>query len=279
MTAAEHPVPHVPMTREALGLAPGRGRLEGRHVLVVGGGQRFVANDDPVGIGRAISLLFAREGAHVAVADVNRASAQSTADLILAENGRATVIAADIGDPSQVSAMVATACRQLGRLDGLMLNVGISAFEQNLGNVTVSGWDNTCKVNVRGPMLCCQAALGVLANGASIVFMISRAAAIPGSRAVDYDASKAGVTGLMRHVSLEGAPRGIRANCVAPGLVDTPLGRMGTRSRPERANTVLPFGRQATAWEVAYASLFLMSNESSYISAQILNVDSGLTKL
>ena len=279
MTATTRLEQDVPLTQEALGLAPGRGRLKNRHVLVVGGGQRSVTDDDPIGIGRAISVLFAREGAHVAVADVNRESAQSTANLISAENGRATVIEADIREPSQISAMVDATRRQLGKLDGLMLNVGISAFEQNLENATIAGWDKTFEVNVRGPMLCCKAAFPILEIGASIVFMISRAAALPGSRAIDYDASKAAVTALMRHVSLEGASLGIRANCVAPGLVDTPLGRLGTRSRPERANTVLPFGRQATAWEVAYGALFLMSNESSYITSQILNVDSGITKL
>jgi NAD(P)-dependent dehydrogenase (short-subunit alcohol dehydrogenase family) len=81
----------------------------------------------------------------------------------------------------------------------------------------------------------------------------------------------------MRHVALEGAPRGVRANIVAPGLVDTPLGRLTTQGRPSRGRTRTPFGRQATAWEIAYAALFLISDESVYVTAQTLAVDSGLT--
>ena len=98
-----------------------------------------------------------------------------------------------------------------------------------------------------------------------------------GSRLPAYDASKAALAGLMRHVALEGAPRGIRANIVAPGLVDTPLGRLATQGRPSRAGTRTPFGRQATAWEIAYAALFFLSGESVYVTAQILAVDAGIT--
>jgi NAD(P)-dependent dehydrogenase (short-subunit alcohol dehydrogenase family) len=81
----------------------------------------------------------------------------------------------------------------------------------------------------------------------------------------------------MRHTALEGAPRGIRANIVAPGLIDTPLGRLATAGRPSRAATRTPFGRQGTAWEIAYAALFFLSDESVYVTAQILAVDSGVT--
>ena len=100
---------------------------------------------------------------------------------------------------------------------------------------------------------------------------------IAGSRLPAYDASKAALAALMRHVALEGAPRGIRANIVAPGLVDTPLGRATTAGRPSRGRTRTPFGRQATAWEIAYAALFFTSDESVYATAQILAIDSGLT--
>jgi NAD(P)-dependent dehydrogenase (short-subunit alcohol dehydrogenase family) len=81
----------------------------------------------------------------------------------------------------------------------------------------------------------------------------------------------------MRHVAREGAPRGIRANIVAPGLVDTPLGRMASAGRPSRARSAIPFGRQATAWEIAYAALFFVSDESVYVTAQLLAVDAGIT--
>jgi NAD(P)-dependent dehydrogenase (short-subunit alcohol dehydrogenase family) len=126
-------------------------------------------------------------------------------------------------------------------------------------------------------MLCAKAALPRLENGSSVVFISSIAGLVAGSRLPAYDASKAALSGLMRHVALEGAPRGVRANIVAPGLVDTPLGRLATKGRPSRGAARTPFGRQATAWEVAYAALFFMSEESVYVTAQILAVDSGIT--
>ena len=101
----------------------------------------------------------------------------------------------------------------------------------------------------------------------------------PGSRIPAYDASKAALGGLMRHVALEGERRGIRANIVAPGLMDTPLGRAASRGRPSRARTPVPLGRQGTGWETAYAVLFLLSDESAYITGQTIVVDGGLTSL
>lgn len=94
-----------------------------------------------------------------------------------------------------------------------------------------------------------------------------------------YDSSKAGLAGLCRHVAFEGSRRGIRANVIAPGLIDTPLGRAASRARPSRSQTVIPLGRQGTAWEVAYAAVFLLSGEASYITGQTLVVDGGLSEL
>jgi NAD(P)-dependent dehydrogenase (short-subunit alcohol dehydrogenase family) len=128
-------------------------------------------------------------------------------------------------------------------------------------------------------MLCCREALPLLDEGSSIVFISSIAGITSGSRLPAYDASKAALGGLMRHVAREGAQRGIRANVIAPGLVDTPLGRLATAGRPSRARAPVPFGRQATAWEIAYAVLFFISDESVYVTGQVLAVDSGLTGL
>lgn len=267
-----------PLPPESAGTAPGRGRLKGRKILIVGGGQRVLdAATDPVGNGRAMSLLFAREGAAIAVADMNRASAEETASLIAGEGGKAQAIEADISRPADVERMIAEAEGALGKIDGLVLNVGIGVGGLGLEGATPEDWDKVLTVNLRGPMLCCKAALPKLADGSPIVFISSIAGLVAGSRLPAYDASKAALGGLMRHVAMEGARRGIRANIVAPGLVDTPLGRLATQGRPSRGRTPVPFGQQATGWEIAYAALFLVSDESVYITAQTLAVDSGMT--
>src|SRR5262249_50097933 len=175
--------------------------------------------------------------------------------------------------------MVGEAEAALGGLDGMVLNVGIGVGSRGLGGVVAKEWDDTFAVNLRAPMLCCREALPKLAPGSSIVFISSIAGLRPGWGLVAYDASKAGLAGLMRQTALEGSRRGIRANVVCPGLVDTPLGRLATAGRPSRAQTPVPFGRQATGWEIAYAALFFMSEESGYVTGQILAVDSGLTSL
>jgi NAD(P)-dependent dehydrogenase (short-subunit alcohol dehydrogenase family) len=267
-----------PPSRESQGLAPGRGRLAGRRILVVGGGQRVVdAASDPVGNGRAMSILFAREGAAVAVADMNKASADETVAAIGAEGGKAATIAADISIPDDIVRMIDEAEKALGGLDGMVLNVGVGLGALGLEGANAHDWDKVLAINLRGPMLCCKAALPKLANGSSIVFISSIAGLVAGSRLPSYDASKAALGGLMRHVALEGSRRGIRAIIFAPGLVDTPLGRLATQGRPSRGRSPTPFGRQATGWEIAYAALFFMSDEAVYVNAQVLAVDSGIT--
>jgi NAD(P)-dependent dehydrogenase (short-subunit alcohol dehydrogenase family) len=264
---------------EAAGDAPGRGRLAGRRVLVVGAGTR--PSDDPaapVGNGRAIAVLAGREGATVACADVDEAAARETAALLAADGAAAEVVVADVADEAQCAAMVAEADDRLGGLDGLVLNVGIAAGAR-LEGTSAEAWDRTFAVNARSHFLVCRAALPRLADGSSIVFISSIAGLTSGSQLPAYDASKAALLGLCRHVALEGSRRLIRANVVAPGLVDTPIGRAASRGRPSRDRTPVPLGRQGTAWEIAYATLFLLSGESSYVSGQTLAVDGGLTAL
>ena len=263
---------------ESRGDAPGRGRLTGRRILVVGGGQRIVdAKTDPVGNGRAMAVLFAREGARVAVADKNAEAAQATVEMIEAEGDRAAAITADIAAPGEVARMMAEAVAGLGGLDGLVLNVGVGTGALGLGGATPESWDETLAINLRGPMLCCRAALPRLEEGGSIVFISSIAGLVAGSRLPAYDASKSALHALMRHVAMEGAPRSIRANTICPGLMDTPLGRLATQGRPSRGAGRTPLRRQGTGWETAYAALFLVSDESAYVNAQILAVDGGLT--
>jgi NAD(P)-dependent dehydrogenase (short-subunit alcohol dehydrogenase family) len=265
---------------ESSGEAPGRGRLVGRRILVVGGGQQiFDAATDPIGNGRAISVLCAKEGAAVAVADLNRESADATVARIMQDGGRGFSIEADISREADVARMIVEAQSSLGGLDGMVLNAGIAIGGLGMARVTVAEWDKTLAVNLRGPMLCCRSGLECLDRGSPIVFISSVSGLRSGSRLPAYDASKAALGGLMRHVAREGARRGIRANMVCPGLVDTPLGRHTSAGRESRNASGVPFARMATGWEIAYAVLFLISGESVYVTAQTLAVDGGITGL
>jgi NAD(P)-dependent dehydrogenase (short-subunit alcohol dehydrogenase family) len=264
-----------------MGGAPGRGRLESRRVLVVGAGTQPSPDPDaPPGNGRAIAVLAAREGAVVACADLDAAAATATVDAVSAAGGDALSIVADAADPDQSAAMVAEAAEALGGLDALVLNVGI-ARGPGLAGTSVEDWDATMAVNVRAHFLACRAALPALADGSAIVFMSSAAGLRPGSGSPSYDSSKAALFGLCRHVAREGAGRRIRANVVVPGLIDTPLGRAASGQNPQRERIAahVPLGRQGTPWEIAYATVFLISAEASYITGQAIVVDGGLTAL
>lgn len=260
---------------ETLGRAPGRGRLQDRRVLVIGAGQREIPEEDPpVGNGRAISLLFAREGASLACVDISRSAVDQTCAQVQREGGKAFAEVADVRDPDAIAPLVRHCAERLGGLDGLVLNVGISRGLA-LGSQTAANWDEEYAVNVRSHMLFSQAALEVMAPGSSIVLMSSLAATRNTGRNPAYESSKAAQVALARAIAVAGEPKGIRCNTVLPGLMDTPMGRDATRRRPNRAATV-PFGRQGTGWEVAYCCLFLISHEASYVNAHALMVDGGL---
>jgi NAD(P)-dependent dehydrogenase (short-subunit alcohol dehydrogenase family) len=249
--------------------------LDDRRVLVVGAGTQ--ESDDPeapVGNGRAIAVRAAREGASVICADRVRSAAEETAAWIAQDGGKAVVTVADVTSEDECIELVRSATTD--DLHGLVLNVGIGRGGGMKGT-SAEDWDATFAVNVRSHFLVAREALPRLVEGASIVFVSSVAGLRPGSRLPAYDASKAGLVGLCRHVALEGGPRGVRANVVAPGLIDTPLGRWASRGRPARERTPVPLGRQGTAWEVAAATVFLLCDEASYITGQVLAVDGGLT--
>jgi NAD(P)-dependent dehydrogenase (short-subunit alcohol dehydrogenase family) len=261
---------------EALGAAPGRGRMEGRRIIVVGAGQRRTVDDEPpVGNGRAISLLCAREGALVACIDISAEAAEATVAQIASEGGKAMAAVADVGDASAIGPVVDHCSRWLGGFDGLAVVVGISS-PTSLQTMTVEQWDREQAVNVRSHMLFAQKALNDMDEGGSIVLMSSLAALMNGSRNPSYETTKASLVSLARSIAVAGQPRGVRANAVLPGLMDTPMGRDATRRRSARLGAPLPFGRQGTGWETAYATLFLLSHESSYVNAHGLLVDGGM---
>jgi NAD(P)-dependent dehydrogenase (short-subunit alcohol dehydrogenase family) len=267
------------LSAESTGLASGRGRLVGRRIVVVGAGTRHIDDPDaPVGNGRAIAVLAAREGAAVACIDIDRAAAEHTARLVEAEGSPAFVIQADVSSADDCARLVEESATALGGIDGVVANVGIGAGG-GLQGTTPEQWDTVFDVNIRSHFLISKAALPLMTDGGAIVLISSIAGLKPGSRLPAYDASKAALFGLCRHVALEGSRRGVRANVVVPGLIDTPLGRWATSGRPSRGNTRVPLGRQGTAWDIAYATTFLLSNESSYITAQSIVVDGGLTQI
>jgi NAD(P)-dependent dehydrogenase (short-subunit alcohol dehydrogenase family) len=250
--------------------------LEGRRILVVGAGQEdHGIEDPPIGNGRAMSVLFGRQGASVAVADLNAESAEATAELVRDEGATAHVIAADAADEKAAGEMFRSAGEALGGLDGVVMNVGIGAG-LGIGGTSAEDWDRVMAVNLRSHFLGCKHGLAAMREQGGAIVLVGSIASREVMPFPAYAASKAALESLCRQSAVEGAPR-VRTNLLIPGLIDTSLGRLASQLSPLRDQVRIPAGRQGTAWEVANAGLFLISDGSSYVTGQSLVVDGGLT--
>jgi NAD(P)-dependent dehydrogenase (short-subunit alcohol dehydrogenase family) len=244
----------------------------GRVGLVTGAGS---------GIGRATALLLAERGSAVVAADVNAGSAAETAERIRKAGGRAEGCGCDVTRAEDVEATMARVSQRFGRLDVLVNCAGILRIAL-LEATTEKEWSEVVAVNLTGAFLLTRAALKVMREqgGGAIVHIASRAALRAKEGHGAYAASKAGILQLTQMAALEGAPHGIRVNCVCPGFIDTPMTRTGYDAGVFPAwNQVCPLGRPGQPEDVARAMLFLASDEASFITGVALPVDGGRTIL
>ena len=248
------------------------GRLKDRVALITGAGG---------GIGRESARLFAREGAKIVVVDVKEKAAKETAEEIRAAGGAASATTADVSRAADVKAMVAFAEKEFGAVHILFNNAGI--FPDEDGSVLDTDeavFDRVIAVNLKGVFLGCKHGIpALLRAGGGVVINTASFVAVMGSATSQtaYTASKGGVVAMTREIAIEFARRGIRANALCPGPVNTPLLAPLLADPKARARRMvhLPMGRLAEAGEVASAALFLASDDSAYVNGATFLVDGG----
>ena len=258
-------------------------RLKGKAGIVVGAGQ---TPGETIGNGRAAAILFAREGAKVILVDRDPKLAQETGDWIAREGGTAQCFEGDWTRAADCKAYVKACMDAWGRVDFLHNNVGTGAGDAPPAQVTEEAYDRIMQVNLKGCLLSCQAVLPVMREqqSGSIVNISSIAAVAYAPGLTAYKLSKIGMNMLGQQLALSNAKYGIRVNTIMPGLMDTPMAIEGTAKtrnlpkaelRAERDKHVPLKGKMGTAWDVAYASLFLHSEEAKFITGVALPVDGG----
>jgi NAD(P)-dependent dehydrogenase (short-subunit alcohol dehydrogenase family) len=259
-------------------------RLSEKVALVTGGGS---------GIGRAIALGYAREGARVVAADVNLGAAEQTAALAAAQEGQAaagggggrgTVLAlpADVADPASVQALIRTVLDRLGALDVLVNNAAIQLHGQDgpCLEVDESVWERTVAVNLRGPFLCTKYALPALIRshrGAIVNIASPTAFGARGAGYTAYATSKGGVVTLTRVVAADYAPDGVRCNAIVPGATETPLieSLLRDEATRRRLSALGPIARLGQPEDVVPLAVYLASDESAFATGSLFFVDGG----
>ena len=259
-------------------------RLEGKTAIVIGAGQ---SPGEGMGNGRATALRFAQEGAKVMAVDRYLASAEDTVSMVRQAGGECVAFEADVTKEATLAAVIAAAQKRWGRIDILHYNVGVSIAggDAPLLDFTEEAFDRISAINLRGAIMACKHVIPIMRQQrAGAIVMISSLAALENYPYVAYKATKAAMIAFAKQVAIQNAEYGIRANVILPGLMDTPMAvdtraRVSGKSRAEVAaerDARVPLRRKmGTAWDVANAALFLVSDEANFISGVALLVDGG----
>lgn len=257
-------------------------RLQDKVAIVVGAGQ---TPGDTIGNGRATAVLFAREGAKVLLVDRNLDSARETQSMIESEGGEATAFKADITRERDCEAIARACVDTYRRIDILQDNAGIADGDAGPTHLTEEAWQRIFDVNLKGAFLTCKHVLPVMREqGSGAITNISSIAAVCSVGMVAYKTSKAGLNALTHSLATGNARYGIRVNAIMPGLMNTPMaveGLSAARGVPKeelirQRDAQVPLGaKMGTAWDIAYASLFLASDEAKFITGVVLPVDGG----